>query len=254
MHIYGISIWGVLLTVLLTGVSLGLFWVIDRRTFTRSLKALTSIAVQLALASVYVWGLYRLDNWFINILWLLLMAAITGYVCIGRNRLPWQKFLPVITVAVFAGCLVTGGCLLLAVTEPSAKRLFVPVMALLVGGLYSSTMLALRAYIISLRYTKIHRMYIQANGGTHLESLVPSIRRAFRAALLPQLKNMTSPLLLALPMLLCGMLIGGANVSTALTATLLVAMAGYASTVLTTAMTLWLSDRYLFDVHGSFIV
>lgn len=254
MRIDGVSIWGVVLVLLLAGMALSLFWLVDKRTFSRSLKAMVVMTVQLLLAGVYVWGLYELDSWLVNVAWLMLMSLITAYLCLGRNRLPWMRFLPVVSLSVFAGCLVMGGCMLLAFKPLTFNRLFVPVMAVLVGGLLHSMTLALRTYIISLRYTAAHRMFLQANGATHLEAVMPCVRRALRAALLPQLRSMSSPLLLAMPMLLCGMLICGCEVVPAVVVTLLFMMAGFAATVLSTALTLWLADRKLFDVHGNFIV
>lgn len=250
MQLGDISIWGVVLVVLLTVASLALFWVVDRRTLNHSLRVLLVGMVQTALAGAYVWGLYELDSWFVNLLWLMLMAGITAYITLGRVRLSMTRLLPILSLAVFAGSAIMGGCMLLVVHTPSANRLFVPIMGLLVGGLLQSSILALRTYIISLRYTAAHRMYIQANGGTHLESLVPSIRRALRAALMPQLRNMTSPLFLTLPMLLCGMLIGGANVVAATIVTLLMALSGFAASVISAVLTLWLADRVLFDRYG----
>ena len=78
----------------LVAASLGMLYVIDRRMLSRSLRSLMALVVQMALAGFYVWVLYSLDNWFVNILWLLLMSAVVGYVSLDKVRLPWQKFLP----------------------------------------------------------------------------------------------------------------------------------------------------------------
>lgn len=254
MLFQGISIWGILLVLLFVGLALSLFWLIDRKMLSRSLRALTSLVVQLSLAGVYVWGLYKLDSWVVNILWLLLMSAIVAYVCLQRVKLAWQRLLPHLFAAVAGGSAVLGGSMLLVLQLPPAKYLFVPVMALLVGSLLTSTTEALRTYIICMRYTERHRLFLQANGASHLEAIMPSVRRALRAALMPHLRTMSSPMLLALPLLACGMLMGGCPVGTAFVTTLLVALSSYAAIVLTTVLMLWLSDRMMFDGYGNFIV
>ena len=248
----GISIWGLVLVLLFVGMALGVLWVVDRRLFSRSLRALTSLVVQLTLAGVYVWGLYRLNSWVVDILWLLLMAAVVGGVCLNRVRLSWQRFLPVMFVSVLAGSAVLGGSLLLLVKQP-AQYLFVPVAAILLGELLVSGTEALQTYLISLRYTVRHRLYMQGNGASHLEAILPCVRRALRASLLPRFRQMSSPMLLALPLLACGLLMSGAPVGTAFVITLFAALASYAAIVLTTLLMLWLSDRYLFDGYGNFI-
>lgn len=249
----GISIWGLVLVTALVAASLGMLYVIDRRMLSRSLRSLMALVVQMALAGLYVWVLYRLDNWFVNILWLLLMSAVVGYVSLDKVRLPWQKFLPVMFASVLAGCLALGGSLLLVLRQPSAQYLFVPVMGILLGDLLVSVTHALQTYIISLRSTVRHRLYMQGNGASHLEAVIPCVRRALRAALLPRFRQMSSPLLLALPVLACGMLMGGVPVGTAFVVALSVVLASYAATVLTTLLMLWLSDRYMFDGYGNFV-
>lgn len=236
-----------------TGLALGVLWVADRKLFSRSLRALTSLVVQLVLAGGYVWGLYRLDNWVVDILWLLLMAAVVSCVCLNRVRLPRQRFLPVMFVSVLAGSAVLGVSLLLLLQQPT-RYLFVPVMAILLGELLTSGTQALQTYLISLRYTVRHRLYMQGNGATHLEAIMPCVRRALRASLQPRFRQMSSPMLLALPLLACGLLMSGAPVGTAFVVTLFAALACYAATVLTTLLMLWLSDRYMFDGYGNFIV
>lgn len=250
MQIEDVSIWGAVLVLLLTVASMSFFWVLDRRMFNRSLRVVLLAVVQIALVGTYVWGLYEIDNWFVNILWLLLMAGVTAYMTLGRLRLSHIRLCLVLFIAILTGCTVVGGSMLLTVHEPSVNRLFVPIMGLLVGGLLQSSTLALRTYIISLRHTAEHRMYIMANGGSHLESLIPSIRRALRAALMPQLRDMASPLFLALPVFLCGLLLGGTDVVAATIVTLLMVLSGFVSSVISAIMTLWLADRSIFDKYG----
>ena len=253
MVFFGLSIWGIVLVLVFVGMALGMLYVIDRRMLGRSLRSLTAVVVQMALAGFYVWVLYRLDNWFVNILWLLLMSAIVGYVCLDKVRMPWQKFLPIMFASVLAGCVVLGGSMLLVLRQPSARYLFVPVMGILLGDLLVSGTHALRTYIISLRSTAPHRLYMQGNGASHLEAVIPCVRRALRAALLPRFRQMTSPIMLALPVLVCGMLMGGVPVGTTFVVTLCIVLASYAAAVLTTLLMLWLSDRYMFDGYGNFI-
>lgn len=253
MQFQGISFWGIILVLAFVAMALGVLWMADRKLFSRSLRALTSLVVQLTLAGVYVWGLYQLNNWLVDILWLLFMAAVVGGVCLNRVRLPLQRFLPVMFVSVLAGSAVLGVSLLLLLKQP-ARYLFVPVMAILLGELLTSGTQALQTYLISLRYTVRHRLYMQGNGATHLEAIMPCVRRALRASLQPRFRSMSSPMLIALPLLACGLLMSGAPVGTAFVVTLFVALASYAAIVLTTVLMLWLSDHYMFDGYGNFIV
>ena len=94
MGINGISVWGVVLTVILLVAALAVFWVSDRKMLVRSLRALSAMTIQLVLVAAYVWGLFMLDNWLVNILWLILMAGIVAYIYTRRVRLSFRRFWP----------------------------------------------------------------------------------------------------------------------------------------------------------------
>lgn len=252
MGIIGISVWGVVLVAILLVASLSIFWLLDRRMLMRSLQALSAMTLQLALAAAYMWGLFQLDNWLVNLLWLVVMAGAVAYIYTRRVRLPSKRFWPVLAFSVLCGSLLTGGSLLLSVDADNAKQLFVPMIAIVAGSLLSSGTLALGEYVICLRNTRSHRRYLQANGATHLEAIIPCVRRSLRASLLPLFKFFTSPLIVALPLLFCGMLLGGVKLWIAIVVTILMMMTTFAATVLTVVIILWLSDRYFFDSNDNF--
>lgn len=252
MGINGISVWGVVLSAILLVGTLGIFWVSDRKMLVRSLRALSAMTIQLVMVAAYVWGLFLLDNWLVNILWLIVMAGIVAYLYTKRVRLPFKRFWPVLAISVLCSTLLMGGCMMLSIHSDNARQLFVPVMAIFIGTLLSSGTLALNEYVISLRHTRSHRRYLQANGATHLEAIIPCVRRSMRASLLPLLKIMTSPLIVALPLLFCGLLMSGMKLWIALVVTILMMMTTFAATVLNVVMILWLSDCYLFDSNDNF--
>ena len=233
-----INIWGILLLTLLVAAATGVFWLIDRRTLHLVGRSCLIALVQLLLVGGYVWGLYALDSWWADALWVVLMALATAAFALRNAHLGWNQRLLPTTVAVLLTLAVMGGVLLLCFKG----RWFVPVMGLLAGQLLVSTTCLLRAYESSLLHTRDHRLFLLANGATPLESLVPSIRRALRAALLPLLKQWTSPVVVAMPALFCGLLMGGVAPLTALAATLIMLAASLAATVLAGILTLTLTE------------
>ncbi len=157
------------------------------------------------------------------------------------TRFPKKLLLPV-AVAILVGGFAMAGCLMLCLP----CRTFWPVFGVVVIGLLLSVPRAIEAYHRSLKHTEAHRLYLIANGATHLESLVPSVRRAFRAALLPVAWRWSSPLVVAMPFLLLGLLIGGVTPAAALATTVLMWVAVVAASVLSAALAMWLADFFLF--------
>ena len=104
----------------------------------------------------------------------------------------------------------------------------------------------MEAYLRSLKHTEAHRRYLLANGASHLESIIPSVRRALRAALLPLLWQRTSAMPLAMLMLMFGLKICSATWAAAIVIAAMTWIAVLAASVLTAVMQIWLADRLLF--------
>jgi len=122
--------------------------------------------------------------------------------------------------------------------------MLVPVTGVLLGYLLTSVVQMAQTYDSSLRHTEEHRRYLIANGATLLESVMPSVRRALRASVQAQLKQMASPLVVAMPLLFCGMLMGGAQPLLSLAVTLLLMAAAFGASVFSAVLFLVLAERF----------
>ena len=140
-------------------------------------------------------------------------------------------------VAVALGSAVGAGCFVLAF----GGSLFWPAAGLLLVLLLMAVTSGVRTYRRSLRHTEAHRRYLLANGATRLESVIPSVRRALRSAVLPLALHRTSSMLLVLPVLFFALLLGGFSLAGAMVALLLLWLLALAVGVLATVLALWLS-------------
>ena len=149
----------------------------------------------------------------------------------------------VVCVSMLVGSCAMAGCLALCLKG----RAFWPAWGLMTLLLTLSTPRAMVAYVRSLRHTEEHRRYLLSCGASHMESIVPSVRRALRAAVLPLLCQRRSPMLVAMPLMWLTLLACGASLLTALLSVLLMWAAAVAAALLTCVLALWLADRKLFD-------
>ncbi len=152
------------------------------------------------------------------------------------RRVPLCWWLPG-AVAVALGSAVGAGCFVLAF----GGSLFWPAAGLLLVLLLMAVTSGVRTYRRSLRHTEAHRRYLLANGATRLESVIPSVRRALRSAVLPLALHRTSSMLLVLPVLFFALLLGGFSLAGAMVALLLLWLLALAVGVLATVLALWLS-------------
>ena len=101
----------------------------------------------------------------------------------------------------------------------------------------------LQTYKRSRLHTREHYEYMMGNGATRLEALMPSVRRALRATLMPILRLWSRPLTAAPLLLLLGMLLCGTNPFAAAVATLLTALTFTGVIILATVGAIWLLER-----------
>lgn len=241
--------------LLLLGCSLGVYALIDRHLFHRALKVVGIYLAQTALVGAYMWALFRFCSLWGVLLWLFLLIVLVAYLSLGKVRLPAKSFLPLLALALLLGMAVASGCLLLSLRSSalSLSRLLLPVGALLSFHLYASLSRGLQTYIGSLMHTATHYQYLMANGSTHLEAIMPSVRRSMRAVALSQLKPMLGMVPAVPPVLFCGLLLGGASPLASAFVSALVALSGFVASVVAMLVVLVLGDRLLFDKRQQFV-
>ena len=251
------SWWGLLLLLVLVCAAFFVLWLADRRMVHRGLKSMAVMAGQLLVVGFCVWVLGRMNAWWADALLLTLLSVVASVVLLLRLRLPWRRFLLPLLVSMLmgAGAVLAGLLLLLRPwSVAGATMVSVSLIAVLVGHLYVSMGRALQFYVCSLRATQSHYRYLLASGASHIEAVMPSVRRSLRAAVLPSLRQMVAPLMIVPPLLFCGLLLGGVEPVAATVLTLLLMLTQFAASVLSAALLLWLSDRLLFNRQGLFLL
>ena len=164
-------------------------------------------------------------------------------------RVPQALLLPLAGAMLLSAAALAG-----SMTLSLSCHAFWPMFIMLILCLLGSTPHAFEVYLRSLKHTQAHRRYLMANGATHLESLVPSVRRSLRAAFLPMLWQRSSHMPLAMALLFCTLLLFGATIAAALAITLMTWAAAIAAAVLAIVLTIWLADRLLFSKEDHVMV
>ena len=234
-----ISFWGVSLLVVLLLASVAVYWLIDRKEMARVLRVFGLMAGQMAVIGIIAWTACKANAWWADMLWLVVLIALATGWCLYKMRKTWKQMLTSVVAALTAGTLIGSGVMMLCMPG----RFFIPVTAVIVAHLAVAVKETLQTYQRSLMHTQIHRQYMQANGASLLESLMPSVRRALRATVQPQLRTMAQPLLVTMPLLFVGMLLGGVSPATAVVVMILLMMAAFVSTVVAAIVALYCFKR-----------
>jgi putative ABC transport system permease protein len=243
----------IILALLLLLIPAGALYFFDRSLLQTLGIAVGRMVVQLLVLCLIVWALLKYDKIWLSLLWLVLLAVVSGVLALRRMKLPIVRFLLPVSVGLLVSSLFVGAYLLwacLPAEDGFGARWFVPVMALLVGQTLTSIIRGLSTYQSALKADEQQYEFLRGNGTNHLHAVLPFVRRALQQVFAPTAANLSVMGVYAMPLLLCGIFIAGVAPVNALMVTLMLIFGCLAASVIALAVTLWLADRQLFDKYG----
>ena len=200
-----------LLALLLLAVPMGALYLLDRPSIKPVAVALAKGVAQLLAGALMVWGVYKFDRVWLSIGWLFILAIWAGWLVNTKCKLPATTYLLPTSAGLFGGVLLTGVWLLVAVLPVDAfsARWFVPMMAIRLG--HTSVMLVrgLSHFVSMLQRNRAQYDFLVGNGASPWQALRPFIRTSLLAVLSPTIANLSALALATLPLVFCGMLLGG---------------------------------------------
>ena len=240
------------LGLLLLLIPAGALYLLEQKMLRSFFVAVGRMVVQLLVLCLVVWLLFKVDHVGLLLGWLLLVVVVSARLVLMRCRLKDIRLWP----AVGAGLLVSVafvGLWLLGLVMPGSMfdpRWFVPVMAILLDHSAAMSIRSLNTYLTALKTDEQQYEFLRGNGASHLKAVMPFVRRAFQAVTAPTEANLSTMALMTMPLLLCGLLLGGVQPVDAFVVTLTMTVGCVAASVIALISTLWLADRQLFDKFG----
>jgi putative ABC transport system permease protein len=224
-----------LLGLLLLVIPAGLLYLLERPMLKTFGIAIVRMIIQLAVLCLVVWGLIRVDSPWLLILWLVAIAAYSGWLVIKRCRkvisgpstssgtanavVEPVETPPVkargLYLSVSAGLLIGVSLIafwLLGLVFPVRifdPHWFVPVTALLMGHATAMMIRGLSTYLSALQADEQQYEFLRGNGLAHFKALLPFLRRSLLAVISPTVANLSVLGLTSMPLLLVGILLGG---------------------------------------------
>ena len=163
------------------------------------------LVAQMAVVVAVVWVVYQTDAWWAYLLWFLLVLALSICWCLFPLQSIWKKMLRPVSVAMLVGSIVVGG----------SAMLMLPTSVFL--SIYSVLMACMTA---SLMQTMMSYQRNQQKPETLREDMFHQVR------------NLAQPLVMVVPMLYAGMLLGGVATLEGLLVTLLLIAASFVANIL----------------------
>ena len=205
MFVSEISLWGAAIVACVVLVAIMALAFFDRQMLRRMMVIFGATVAQMAVVVTVVWVVYQTYAWWAYLLWFLLVLALSICWCLYPLQALWRKMLQPVSAAMLVGSIVVGG----------STMLMLPISVFL--SIYSVLMACMTA---SLMQTMMSYQRNQQK---------PEI---LREDMLHQVRNLAQPLVMVVPMLYAGMLLGGVPTLQGLLVTLLLIAASFVANIL----------------------
>ena len=231
-----------ILALLVLIIPFGALYVLDRPSIRPFATAFVRGIIQLLVFSLIVWGVYKINNTWINIIWFIAMTIWGGFIVVNKCHLSIKNYLLPASAGLFGGALIVGLWLLVAVLpiEGITARWFIPIMAVLLGHSAAMLVRGLSNFATMFQRNRAQYDFLLGNGASPWKALMPFLRTSLLAILSPTIANLSTLALATLPLLFCGMLIGGFAPINAFAVMLYAIIGCTASSVLSLGITLFL--------------
>jgi hypothetical protein len=177
----------------------------NRQMLQRMWVIFGATVAQMVVVVAVVWTVYQTHTWWSNLLWFLLVLVLSICWCLYPLQAMWRNMLRPVSAAMLVGSIVVGG----------STMLMLPVSVFL--SVYSVLMACMTA---SLMQTMMSNQRNQQK---------PEI---LREDMFHQVRNLAQPLVMVVPMLYAGMLLGGVPALEGLLVTLLLIAASFVANIL----------------------
>jgi putative ABC transport system permease protein len=218
-----------------------------------TVTSLVRMTVQLLLVGLYLQVIFRLNILWLNAAWLVVMVVVAD-VSIVRScglrfwRIAWPVFLALAAGTAIPLTLFTG--LILRRPNLLDAQYAIPIGGMILGNCLRADIVGIRTFYESIRSTEKAFLQSLAEGASLAEAIRPYVRKATQAAMSPTVATMATIGLVSLPGMMTGVILGGADPSTAIRYQIAIMISIFSGTAITVALAIRLTTRSSFTPYG----
>ncbi len=219
-----------------------------------TLIAVIRMSVQLFLVGLYLEFIFKLNNAWINILWVVIMIIVAAFTIVRRSGLNLRFFvipagLSILTSVFIVDTWFLGLVIKLDYTFES--RYFIPITGMILGNSLNSNIISLRTFYHSLRDKLSLYQYNLSFGASKNEALSLFYKDALQNAFNPMIATISVIGLISLPGMMTGQILGGSSPAVAIRYQIMIMLTIFISSVISVVLTLILSNLFVFDEYDN---
>lgn len=219
-----------------------------------TVQSVVRMTVQLVLVGLYLEVVFRLDWWWLNLVWLIVMIAVADVSVVRGAGLRMRRFALPLFVALLVGSAVPLLFFVSVVLQrpfPLEAQFAIPIGGMILGNCLRADIIGIRNFYEAIRKNEKAFLNTLAQGARLGEATRPYMRNATHAALGPTVATMATIGIVALPGMMTGVILAGANPLTAIKYQIAIMIAIFSGTALTVALAIWLTVGRSFTAYGT---
>ena len=205
MFVSEIHLWGAAVVACVVFVAMIALAFFDRKMLRRMLVIFGATVAQMTVVVAVVWLVYQTNAWWAYLLWFLLVLFLSTCWCLYPLQAMWKEMLWPVSVATLVGGIVLGGSAMLCLP----LNVFLSVYSVLMACMTASLMQTMMSYQRNMQHPEV-----------------------LRKSLLPHVRTLAQPLVMVIPMLYAGMLLGGVSALEGLLVVFLLIAASFVANIL----------------------
>jgi putative ABC transport system permease protein len=211
------------------------------------------MSVQLVLIGIFLQYLFKWNNAFVNIGWLMVMIITAVFSAAKNAEIKLSFFLlPALIAFTFSTFFIIFFINLFVLKIPNifeAKYLVV-LSGMLLGNVLRGNIIGINSFYSNLKKDEAYYQYLLSTGATQIEALLPYLRNSMRLALSPTIATMATMGLVALPGMMTGTILGGSSPLVAIKYQIMIMIAIFSCTNISVLGTIYLSLKKSFNEYG----
>ncbi len=254
MNTESISAWGIVAMYGLLAIPFGVLLWARLPILGQAALAIVRMSIQLAFVGVYLEVVFRLNNPWLNLLWLVVMVAVADGSILKGCGLKLRPLAGPLFIALIAGTALPLFYFMAFILRRSNlldAQYAIPIGGMILGNCLRADIIGIRTFFQKIQ--KGEKAYFQrlADGASLAEATRPYLTHALHEAIAPTLATVATMGLVSLPGMMTGVILGGAEPMTAILYQIAIMIAIFTGTAITILLGIRLCRKTGFSRWGT---
>lgn len=224
-----------------------------KELFRNTLVSSLRMIVQLIFVGIYLEYIFKLNNSYVNIVYILFMILISTFSSVKSTTLKGEKIVGltfISTIIPFTMYMLIFEKLVIKLDNIFDAKYLIPIGGMVLGNCLSGQILVLNDFINSIKKNKEEYLFSLSMGANKKEALRPYVIQAMELSIKPKIANMATLGLVSLPGMMTGQILGGNTPDIAIKYQIAIMIGIFSTNFFSSYLLLKFIIKYFFDEYS----